>query len=87
MLSLESKALDFVKITSDIEKCSLWRIIKKLEAIFGDKELTETSKAKFRQASQRPEESLEDLADRVMTLAAPAFVDLPDHLKKRLLLI
>ena len=46
------------------------------------KELTETSKAKFRQAYQKPEESLEDWADRVMTLATPVFVDLPDkHLK------
>ena len=42
----------------------------------------EMSKAKFRQAYQKPEESLEDWADRVMTLATPAFVDLPDeHLK------
>ena len=87
MLSLESKALDFVTITTDIEKCSLRRFIKKLEAIFGVKELQETSKAKFRQASQRPEESLEDWADCVMNLVTPAFVDLPeDHLKKRLLL-
>ena len=47
------------------------------------KELTETSKANFRQAFQKQDESLEDWADRVMTLATPAFVDLPeDHLKK-----
>ena len=47
MLSLESNALDFVTITTDIEKYSLQRIIKKLEAIFGVKELTEASKAKI----------------------------------------
>ena len=83
MWSLEGKALDFFTITSDIEKYSFRRIIKKLEARFGVKELTETTKVKFQQASQRPDESLEDWADRVMTLATPAFVDLPeDHLKQ-----
>ena len=46
------------------------------------KELTETSKAKFRQAYQKPEESLGDWPDRVMALAKPAFVDLPDEYLK-----
>ena len=82
--SLEGKALDFLTITKiDLEKYSFRKIMKKLETRFGVKELTETSKAKFRQAYQRQDESLEDWADRVMTLATPAFVDLPeDHLKK-----
>ena len=83
MWSLEGKALDFFTITSDIEKYSFRKIIKRLEARFGVKELTETSKVKFQQTSQRPDESLEDWADRVMTLATPAFVDFPeDHLKQ-----
>ena len=84
MWSLEGKALDFLTITKiDLEKYSFRRIMKKLETRFGVKELTETSKAKFRQAFQKQDESLEDWADRVMTLATPAFVDLPeDHLKK-----
>ena len=83
MWSLEGKALDFLTINSDMERYSFRRIVKKLEARFGVKELTETSKVKFQQASQRPDESLEDWADRVMTLATPAFVDLPeDHLKQ-----
>lgn len=84
MWSLEGKALDFFTITtSDIEKYYFRKIIKKLEARFGVKELTETSKAKFRQSSQKPDESLEDWADRVMTLATPAFKDLPEeHLKQ-----
>ena len=84
MWSLEGKALDFLTITKiDLEKYSLRRIMKKLETRFGVKELTETSKAKFRQAFQKQDESLEEWADRVMTLATPAFVDLPeDHLKK-----
>ena len=82
--SLEGKALDFITITKiDLEKYSFRKIMKKLETRFGVKELTETSKAKFRQAFQKQDESLEDWADRVMTLATPAFVDLPeDHLKK-----
>ena len=57
-------------------------IIKRFEARFGVKELTETPKANFRQAYQKPEESLEDWAGRVMTLAIPAFVDLPDEYLK-----
>ena len=84
MWSLEGKALDFLTITKiDLEKYCFRKIMKKLETRFGVKELTETSKAKFRQAFQKQEVSLEDWADRVMTLATPAFVDLPeDHLKK-----
>ena len=84
MWSLEGKALDFLTITKiDLEKCYFRRIMKKLETRFGVKELTETLKAKFRQTFQKQDESLEDWADRVMTLATPAFVDLPeDHLKK-----
>lgn len=83
MWSLEGKALDYFTITtSDIEAFSFRRIMKKLETRFGVKELAETSKTKFRQAYQKPDESLEDWADRVMTLATPAFVDLPDdHMK------
>ena len=61
----------------------LIKIIKKLETRFGVKVLTETSKAKFLQASQRPDESLEDWADCDMTLATPAFVDLPEYLLKQ----
>ncbi|KAH3733980.1 hypothetical protein DPMN_040419 [Dreissena polymorpha] len=53
-----------------------------LESRFGTKELRETSKAKLRQAVQGHEESLEDWADRVLTLATPAFTDLPeDHMR------
>ena len=55
---LKEKHLFFFTITTtNIEKYSFHRIIKRLEARFGVKELTETSKAKFRQAYQKPEES------------------------------
>lgn len=84
MWSLEGKALDFFTITTtDNDSYSFRRIMKKLETRFGSKELTETSKAKFRQACQKPDETLEDWADRVMTLATPAFVELPEeHMKQ-----
>ena len=60
------------------EKYLFRKIITKLEARFDGKELTVTSKAKFHQASQRPDESLEDLTDCEMTLATLAFTDKPD---------
>lgn len=82
--SLEGKALDFVTVSATkIEEYSFRKIVKKLESRFGVQELKETSKAKFRQACQKPDESLEDWADRVMTLATPAFVDLPEHHLKK----
>ena len=85
LCSLEGKALDFVTVTAtNFENYSFRKIMKKLESRFGVQELKGTSKAKFRQAYQKSEESLEDWADRVMTLATPAFVDLPEqHLNKR----
>ena len=60
MWSLEGKALDFLTITkTDLEKYSFRKIMKRLEAWLGEK-ITETSKAKFRQAFQKQDESLED---------------------------
>lgn len=53
-------------------------MMKKLENRFGSKEITETARAKFQQASQQADESLEDWADRVLTLATPAFKHLPE---------
>ncbi|KAH3725411.1 hypothetical protein DPMN_051244 [Dreissena polymorpha] len=64
-------------MTTENERYSFRRLMKSLESCFCTKELRETSKAKFRQAVQGHEESLEDWADRVLTLATPAFVDLP----------
>ena len=77
--SLEDKALDFFAMSIDIKRHSFRKIMKKLEKRFGVKELKETSKVKFDQAQQGPEESLEDWADRVMTLAIPAFIDFSDE--------
>ena len=57
--------------------------MKKLEKRFGVQELTETSKVKFEQAHKEPEESTEDWADRVMTLAIPAFINFSDEYLNR----
>lgn len=77
--SLVGKALDFFTLTMQMGKnLSFSRIMKKLESRFGEKELPETSRAKFQQASQNQGELLEDWADRVMTLATPAFKDLSE---------
>ena len=46
---------------------------KKLETRFGGKELVETAQARFNQACQEPNESLEVWADRVQMLSLRAF--------------
>ena len=81
--SLEDKALDFFAMSIDIKRHSFRKIMKKLEKRFGVQELTETSKVKFEQAQQEPEETIEDWADRVMTLAIPAFINFSDEYLNR----
>ena len=81
--SLEDKALDFFAMSIDIKRHSFSKIMKKFEKRFGVHELTETSKVKFEQAHQEPEESIEDWADRVMTLAIPAFINFSDEYMNR----
>ncbi|KAH3693951.1 hypothetical protein DPMN_081390 [Dreissena polymorpha] len=60
------------------EKFSFSEIMRKMEGRFGAKELPETRRVKFQQATQNSGESLEDWADRVLTLAIPAFRNLPE---------
>ena len=55
------------------------RLMCRLEKRFGIKELAETAQARFRQATQASGESLEDWADRILTLATKAFKMLPEH--------
>ena len=55
------------------------RLMSRLEKRFGVKELAETAQARFQQAIQASGESLEDWADRVLTLATKAFKTLPEH--------
>lgn len=78
--SLEGKALDYFTYATEMGRnLTHKQIMKKLEGRFGVKDLTETSRVRFHQASQRPEESLEEWADRVLTLATPAFRDFSDE--------
>ena len=81
--SLEDKAIDFFTVSIDFERYSFRKIMKKLEKRFGVQELTETSRVKFEQAHQEPEESIEDWADRVMTLAIQAFINFSDKYLNR----
>ena len=77
--SLEGKALDFFTITIRMdEEFTFKEILKKLESRFGSVELIETARVNFQQASQHSEETLEDWAERVMTLATAAYKDLPE---------
>ena len=86
--SLEGKALHFFTVTTEMGKnYSFKKIMKKLEARFGINELTETYCVEFQEAKQYPDESLEDWADRVLTLATSAFRNLPDsHWKQEAIL-
>jgi hypothetical protein len=52
-------------------------LILKIEKRFGFRELPETAQVKFNNARQIPEELLENLADRFLSLATRAFRELP----------
>ncbi len=57
---------------------SFRQLLAKLESRFGQ-ELVETVQVKFQTAAQQPGEGLSDWADRIRSLAARAFQDLPEH--------
>ena len=61
----------------------LIKSLTKLELRFGSRELAETAQVRFQQSSQKQGESLDDWADRVMTLATKAFRDLPEYYSNR----
>ena len=69
---LTDKAADFLMERN--KHLTYRRLMCRLEKRFGFKELAETAQARFRQASG---ESLEDWADRILTLATKAFKMLP----------
>ncbi|KAH3893647.1 hypothetical protein DPMN_017796 [Dreissena polymorpha] len=76
---LEGKALDFFTITTQMgDMFSFSKIMMKMEARFGAKELSETARVKFQQATRNAGESLEDWADRVLTLTIPVVRKLPE---------
>ena len=61
------------------EHLTYQRLMCRLEKRFGIKELAETAQERFRQATQASGESLEDWADRILTLATKAFKRLLEH--------
>ena len=77
---LTDKAADFYAILMERnEHLTYRRLMCRLEKRFGIKELAETAQARFRLATQASGESLEDWADRILTLATKAFKRLPEH--------
>ena len=76
---LTGKAADFYSVLGDQKGITYHVLMKKLENRFGARELPATAQARFQQATQSLTESLEDWADRVLTLASRAFRDLPEH--------
>lgn len=78
--SLTNKAADFYAILLEQKhKLNYRQLLSKLENRFGAKELPATAQGLFQQAIQAPRETLEDWADRVMSLATRAFRDLPEQ--------
>ncbi|KAH3889421.1 hypothetical protein DPMN_013475 [Dreissena polymorpha] len=63
----------------DIEvELSFFEVVDKLERRFGYRDLPETARVTFSSARQGDDESVDDWADRVMTLASEAYMDLPE---------
>ena len=78
--SLTGKAADFYAILLEQKHTLNYRqLLNKLESRFGAKELPATAQGLFQKATQAPRETLEDWADRIMTLATRAFKGLPEH--------
>ena len=78
--SLTGKAADFYAILLEQKHTLNYRqLLNKLESRFGAKELPATAQGLFQQATQAPRETLEDWADRILTLATRAFKGLPEH--------
>lgn len=78
--ALEGKASEFYALLVERNRDMAYPdLVRKLEKRFGFKELPETSLVQFNSARQSSEESLEDWADRVLTLAMKAFRNLPER--------
>ena len=77
--SLKGKALDYYAVISDgSEQLTYKDLLQRLEHRFGEQEVPATAQARFQQANQNPGESLEDWADRVLTLSGRAYKGLPE---------
>ena len=80
MWSLSDKASDFhAMLMSRDDDLTFKQQISRLTNRYGDKELTETSEARFYQTSQKVGEDLVDWSDRVQVLASKAFRGLPEE--------
>ena len=76
---LEGKASEYYALITERDREVSYReLVEKLHKRFGFKALPETARVQFNNARQAPEESLEDWADRVLSLATRAFRTLPD---------
>lgn len=76
---LTDKASEFYANTAEKDSnIEYFDLIKKFERRFSYKDLPETATIAFNSTRQSIDESLEDWADIIMTLATKAFRDLPD---------
>ena len=79
-LCLTDKASEYYALVMDREvELGYIEVVDKLERRFGYRELPETARVTFSGARQGEEESVDDWADRVLTLAGKAFRDLPEE--------
>ncbi|KAH3754711.1 hypothetical protein DPMN_189392 [Dreissena polymorpha] len=63
----------------DVEvELSYLEVVDKLERLFGYRDLPETARVTFSSARQGDNELVDDWANRVMTLASEAYMDLPE---------
>ena len=77
---LEEKAIDFYTLLVDQDpNINFQSVISKMEKRFGFQELPETVQVQFQTSVQNQNESLEDWADRVLSLATKAFRELPEE--------
>ena len=76
---LTGKAADFCATLMERKRhLSYRKLMKRLDDRFIDRELPSSAQVRFQQATQKKEESLEDWADRVLTLSGKAFKELPE---------
>ena len=76
---LTGKAADFCATLMERKRhLSYRKLMKRLDDRFSDRELSASAQVRFQQATQKKEESLEDWADRMLTLSGKAFKELPE---------
>ncbi|CAG2220118.1 unnamed protein product [Mytilus edulis] len=77
---LEDKASDFYTVLLESNKdIAFSTVVTKMVKRFGFQEPQETSQIQFQTITQKKEESLEDWADRVLSLATQSFKDLSEE--------